>query len=417
MKSDSGTVGCRLKITALFVVLLLVGVFAPVHAQNHVLKALVFIPVDTTDTEESAPYRDALRDALHKRLSEDGFETVSRDILDGDTTFRSLTGLDPAKAEAVLPAAKSLGADTAAVSTFGLEGRRLFIQIKIYDVRTSKVVAATADSGYAGLAGFGLVEDTVDLLRPEIAAYVETYDPDEPITYEAVAGVVFTSMDEGMEVAYETGDPVGAVKAGGLETPYVPFIVGTEIQVWKTKAGYYPDSETIIFQEGFNTIGLRPLKKRYRNEVSGYWTLGQSLGAGLGYRFYVDPDFVFFGVDDHFSVQHDLEADSTSVLHNDASFSFGGYLFSSYDKRLRVGASLGFGVIITSFTAADMPVYTDYYLNYFSPFIDLNFRPWTFFVQGAFRYSLGMGNDFLGREHLFIKNIGLPLSLGVRKKW
>ncbi len=79
--------------------------------------------------------------------------------------------------------------------------------------------------------------------------------------------------------------------------------------------------------------------------------------------------------------------------------------------------SLGCGVVVTSFTESEMPVYTDYYLNILSPFLDLNFRPWTAFLMARIQFGLGMGNDFLGRGLFEIQEGGIPISIGVRRKW
>jgi hypothetical protein len=403
---------------SILIALLIYGLAViPVYSQAKGLKAVIFFQVDISNSDESAPYREVLYTALVKRLTEEGFDVVPRAVLEGNGAYAGLSKEERASGEKLLPIARDLGANTAVTGSYGIEGRRIYIQLKFYDVRTGKVVAAAMATGLAGLAGYNLMGSTVDNMAPAIQAYLAGYDPDEPILYAVVKDVVFLSSDEGMEVLYETGDPAGLIEQGRLTSPFVPFTAGTKVRVEKRKSGYYPDAEEIIMQEGPNEFTLRPLDKKYRNEISLYWTTGQTLGAGAGYRYYPGPDYFFLGTDAQLHLQYGFNSGDKPVVHDDISFSAGGYFFSSYDRIFRVGLSAGMGVIITSFTTPNMPVYTDYYLNYLSLFFDLNLRPWTIFFQVSGKYALEFGNFYLDRGLLVMDRLGPPASVGVRKKW
>jgi hypothetical protein len=389
----------------------------PAYPQAKDLKAIIFFQIDASNTEESAPYREVLYTALEKRLVEEGFQVIPRQTLEGNGVYAALSEGERGSGEKLLPLARELGANTAVTSTYGIEGRRIFLQLKFYDVRTGKVVAATMATGLAGLAGYNLMGDTVDKMAPAIQAYLAGYDPNEPILYAVVEDVIFLSPDEGMEVSYETGDSAGLIEQGRLKPPFVPFMAGTKVRIEKRKAGYHPHTEELIMQEGPNEFNLRRLDKKYRNELSLYWTTGQTLGAGAGYRYYLGPDHFFLGTDAQIYLQYEMKDGDKPVVHNDLSFSAGGYLFSSYRSLFRLGLSSGLGVIVTSYSSPNMPVYTDYYLNMLSLFFDFNLRPWAFFVQVSGKYALDFGNSFLERGFLIMDQLGPPVSVGVRKKW
>ena len=402
-------------VSLLFFVVAAAGTEAQTDSPK--LKAVVFPHHDLTGTEASAPYREILYGALERRLLEEGFEVLPRTALEADPGYAALEPVQAASGESILSVAAGLGAETAAGGVYGIDGRRLFIQVKLYDVRTGKVVAAAMEYGLAGLAGYSLAGEMADGLAPEIQAYLASYNPSEPLTYEAVEGIILRSSDEGMEVTYETGDPFGKVTDGVIRPPYVPFLVGSVVQIRKSKPGYYPAAEQLTLGAGVSDITLKPLDRKYRNETSLYWTNGQALGAGIGYRYYPNPDYFFAGADFQSYAQYDFQKGNRPVLHNEFSVNIGSYLFSSYRSRFRLGISAGAGVIVTSFTVPDMPVYTDYYINFANLFLDINLRPWTFFINSYGKYSLGWGSNILGRGHFGGENIGPPVSLGVRKKW
>jgi len=381
-------------------------------------KAVVFTPVDFAQSTESIAYHAIFYHSLETRMAELGFVMIPRSAVESLPGYSALKGEEAVSGEKLLEFAKKLGADSAVVSSYGIEGgKRLYVQIIVYDVRTGKIVASLMNSGYASLAGFDFLAEVVEAVSPSIQEYLKVFNRTEPTTYEAVEGIVFRSKDEGMQVRYESGQDIGSVSDGILKAPYVPFVVGTTIKVSMEKADHYPDSRNYILTEGMNEFELPPLEKKFRNELSLYWCYGQSVGAGLGYRYYPIPDYIFLSADNYFYIQYDFMDYSEPVYHDDASFSVGAYLFSSHLTPIRFGASVGCGVIVTSFTQSNMPTYTDYYLNFATLFLDLNLRPWTLYAQGALKYSLGIGNNILGQQYLILPKFGPFVSVGVRKKW
>ncbi len=400
--------------------LLLIGIFfgvSSVYAQEKVFKVLLLPPVDVSSIDESRVFRDPLFETVERQIRERKFEIISREIMQALPEYSSLVQEPFLPADRVVPLGRSVGADVVVTTIYGLEGKRMYIHIKGFDVRTSRLAAAVAETGFAQLAGFSLGETAARRFAEDLVRYREQYDPNELITLEAIAGLTFLSEEEGMQISIDKREPIGTIEGGELEAPYVPFRVGTTIQVWKEKEGYYPIQEEVTLQEGFNRVQLAPLPKKYKNEVSAAWTLGESWGSGIEYRRYFEPDWFFVSFTGRFYIQYDTYEGSSPVFHNDISFSLGEYFFLPYDSWFRVGCSLGVGVVVTSFTESEMPVYTDYYLNILSPFLDLNFRPWTAFLMARIQFGLGMGNDFLGRGLFEIQEGGIPISIGVRRKW
>jgi hypothetical protein len=85
-----------------------------------------------------------------------------------------------------------------------------------------------------------------------------------------------------------------------------------------------------------------------------------------------------------------------------------------------VGFSTGIGLMISTIeilgdTGKSHSGKADLYLNVASPFIDINIRPWTIFIQGDFRMALGRPGAAYYDFGEMLDNF--PFSVGVRKKW
>jgi len=386
-------------------------------SQERPFTVLLLPPKPIEGTEDTLAYLPILYRSLEEHLTTQKFEVFPRERIQSIPEYQAIQEETFLPAERVVPLGRSQQATIVAATTYGIEGNRMFIHIKGFDVRTSRLAAATSETGLAGLAGFALCEQAALRFAESLSKYREQYDPNEPITLEAIVSLLFQSTDEGMRISLDGREPVGKIVQGELEVPYVPFRVDSKILVRKEKEGYYPETEQVALKPGENRIRLKPLQKKFRNEVGVGWTVGEAWGGAVEYRRYLEPDYLFASITERFYLQYDTLSGSKPVLHNDASLSIGGYLFSSYKDRFRLGLSLGVGVIITSFTVADMPIYTDYYLNLGSPFFELNYNPWAVFLILRTQYGLGMGNDFLGRGFFAIQQGGIPITLGVRRKW
>ncbi|MCX7788074.1 MAG: hypothetical protein N2442_10300 [Spirochaetes bacterium] len=386
------------------------------YAQERIFSVLILPPKPIVQTEDTLVYLPVLYRSLEEQLASQRFEVMSRDLLQSSSEFQAIQGETFLPAERVVPIGRSLQANIVVATTYGLEGNRMFIHIKGFDVRTSRLAAAISETGFAGLAGFALSEQSALRFVESLTKYRAQYDPNEPITLEAIVSLVFQSKDEGMLVSLDGREPSGRIVKGELEVPYVPFKVDSTILVRKEKEGYYPEVERVALRPGENRITLTPLQKKFRNEVGVGWTVGEALGVAMEYRRYVEPDYLFVSITERFYSQYDSLKGSHPVLHNDVSLSIGGYV-GPYNNRIRIGATLGAGVVITSFTVSDMPVYTDYYFNLGSPFIELNYNPWAIFLMLRVQYGLGMGNHVLGRGFFTIQEGGVPITLGVRRKW
>ena len=387
------------------------------YPQERAFTVLLLPPKPIVQVEDSLAYLPILYRSLEEHLTTQKFEVFPRDRIQSIPEFQAVQEETFLPAERVVPLGQTQQANIVVATTYGIEGNRMFIHIKGFDVRTSRLAAATSETGLAGLAGFTLCEQAALRFSESLSRYREQYDPNEPITLEAIVSLIFQSVDEGMRISLDDREPVGEIVQGELEVPYVPFRVDSRILVRKEKGGYYPETEQVALKPGENRIQLKPLQKKFRNEVGLGWTVGEAWGGAVEYRRYLEPDYLFASITERFYLQYDSLAGSKPVLHNDASLSIGGYLFSSYKDRFRLGLSFGVGVIITSFTVSDMPVYTDYYLNIGSPFLELNYNPWAVFLIFRTQYGLGMGNDFLGRGFFTIQQGGIPVTLGVRRKW
>jgi hypothetical protein len=420
------------------------------------LNAVIFPPEDLTG--DSAAYGDIIYDNLESRFKEEGFTLVSRDAVTASPAYQELRGRD-VSGETLLPVAAGLEAQAAAVGFYGIVENRLVVTIKVYDVRTRKIVASAIDYSIEGLAGYNVAETIADGLSSQLQAYAAGYDAREPFEYDAVESIVFRSSDslfnkiffhasdEGMEVSYGEEFPSAVMKNGELHLPYFPFPAGTTITITKTKEGYYPGTEKITLKGGVNDVKLRHMDKIYRHETNVYWIpqyinhrdMPSGLGLGAGYRYYLFPDYVFIGTDLKYYVR---EQDGPDVVKDpllypspygvdfyllnamsrlqhenvpclDISFNAGTYLFSSYKTFVRFGLSLGGGMLMMFGPGQNhLDVYADG-----GVFMDFNIRPWSFFVQGDYRMALAWGAAGYYRFTSWIDEQALPVTVGIRKKW
>jgi hypothetical protein len=396
------------------------------------------------------PYGDLLYKALEQEFEAEGFELIPRDAVLDNPVYKdtnpgaALSSRTGTYSEAFLPAARDLNAQTAVISLFGIQDRRLVIQIKVCHVRTGRVAAEVQDYTLEGLAGYAFAETIAGSLSPQLRAYLSAYNNYEVYSHNAVEGIVlrswdskwkkifFSASDDGMTVTFGENFPGETVPGGGeLRMPYVPFRAGDTIIIEKSKEGYYTTTQELPLKAGMNTFKLERPQKIYRHElsvylypvsffsgISGMEDLKESeTGGGAGYRYYFIPDYVFAGPDIRLYRQEiydidDFSDDNPRGMNLSVALNAGSYLFSRYSTPVRFAFSMGLGMN-TTFVSGDS--YVDFYLIPASLSMDINVRPWTIFFQGDCRLALGWGNNALHDYLDMFDNVAF--IIGVRKKW
>ena len=148
------------------------------------------------------------------------------------------------------------------------------------------------------------------------------------------------------------------------------------------------------------------------------WTLGQLLGAGSAFRFYLSPDFLFLSPAVYVSAQPPVGSGGNTALHVDGAFLIGAYLFFPPSSPFRLGLSTGGGAILSWTKAPNIPVFFDPYVDIANLWIELNISWFSISLRSDLKYSLGgQAPNLLGQGVILWGGFLPPISLGVLFKW
>ena len=379
-------------------------------------RVCIFDIQDIAPAGDTARYGDIITEALEAGLR----NILQLDVIP-EEAWRKLQGeLELTQRSLVLAGgavtlAGAAGADLAVTGFYRVERDRILVEIKCYNVRQKRLIAGFLERGRPGLSIYNLVNEAVLAIQPAIEADAvslrDLIRPSDP----RLARVELLSDDEGAEVSYAGGKPAGRIVDGRMELTAAR---GRELVLEVRKKGFHPGRAAIaVADEPTQSHVLPPLVRAtvWAAELS--YTLGQMLGVGMGARYYPLPDRLFIGLRDYLYVQHEFERQSRPVLHNDTELLVGVYPLTEPDSLFRFGVSTGLGVIVTGFSAPDMPVFTDVYWNVLSGWLEINLRDWAFSLRVDGKYGLDIGENVLAGQWYLVEDSVPPLSLGVARKW
>jgi hypothetical protein len=150
-------------------------------------------------------------------------------------------------------------------------------------------------------------------------------------------------------------------------------------------------------------------------ETEAGWTAGQLIGAGVGFRLYPVPDWIFFCLSFYPHGQAPVSSFGSWLFHLDSEVSVGSYLLFRPDSLFRLGASTGIGLIISEVSSAAQgnPAYTDVYVNILSVWGELNLPVVSFFLRPELKLALGITSpNLLGSSFILLGDAFVPVTLG-----
>jgi hypothetical protein len=375
------------------------------------LSACVLVVVDLSDSPENAQFQDVIRSQLELELGNVGFEVVdalrwqaARDRLGYDDR-------DLAVGTRAVEVGDAIGAQIVVTGFYRIEGGRIVLELKAYDVLQRAFITGVLRTGTVDLSMYTLIDTAVARMLPEIRLLAAGPLPKD---VQQVKEITLYSRDEDAQVYLAGEQLVGRIQQGVLTLPYFPLAVGSTIRVEKRKEGYYTSSEDLEIGQPRVEITLRPMARKTRWATELTWSTKQLVGFGLAQRWYPMPDILFLAFEHYFYLQHNFAEGGKAVLHNDFELLVGGYPFSRVDARFRVAFSTGLGMIVTYFSLPDQPVYTDFYFNVINLSVEWNWRRWMTYLRTETLYGLGIGPNLLGRGML---GNGPVFTLGVMYKW
>lgn len=305
-------------------------------------------------------------------------------------------------------------AEVVAAAFYLQEGDALVIQFVLYDPVVDTVLGGVLTRTRSGLTIFTAVQEAVADFEPSIERYVAggyQYEPPPGI----VERITIRGPREGSSV-FLIGERVGEVAGGELVVPYTQFEVGNTLQVELRREGYHDVVESFLLEDSQVDLALPPLRPETRFEGRLRWSLGLTRGIGFAARYYLTPDTLFLGVEQHRSLQGSSAA-TRDVRNLDYNIRVGRYLVFPYDSFFRASLAAGLGVVLTDVQGQRQRAYTDSYVIVGDPTLELSLGRTRIFGRLDLRYALGLGYNLLGRSWIRTP-FGLPpVSIGVGYTW
>jgi len=275
------------------------------------------------------------------------------------------------------------------LSSFKLdEGDRLLISLSAMGPSGDLIYFSTLNRTSTRITLITAVNRMLEELIPSLLAsgelpYLESFLTPPPF----IDSFQILSPDEGAEVYMGGESAITAVRDGRAKIEGYPLIAGVPVPVEIRKPGYR--SQRVYFEkiaEGAE-LPFPPLEPELRSawnfslSTASHFTDG--IGAGVGFRFFPYPDWIFIGLEQHlygevsgFSSQTGLIAGTYIVLPPELSF--------------RMGLITGLKLLV-NFGEED-PL--DGVLNFFSLFIEYRLKRITPYLQGELNYLFGESRGY-----------------------
>jgi hypothetical protein len=404
----------------LLIPLTLFSVDFPADNQDSIT-VCVFNINDISANQTNLKYEKIIIDILTVELENAGYKLINQFSAQKDK-FSLIYG------PTAIRMAHDLGAQMVITGFYYVSEQRITINIKCYDVAQKKLITGVLRSGSTGLSIHNLIARILEgmLVGMKALYNVKEASFQEPVIIETGVGdtkklfmesLTLTSSMEGMQLLLPGQILLGEIK-DGLFTTNLPFALNTTLKIEKQKEGYHTGKQKITLKQESQETKIQPINRKNRYGLEVMTTTGQFLGLGLGFCYYLNPDYFFVSAEDYFFAQHTLHPEDQPVFHNDFRLLVGHYLWGP-NTRFRMMLSAGIGDVATFFTVPGLRPKNDIYLSLPNIQYEYNLSNWSIYLRQEFKYALGVGPNLLGRKWLFMDNQRkLPiLTLGVMRKW
>jgi hypothetical protein len=383
-------------------------------------------------------FKDSIKENLVLELKIGGFSIVDENKWREKERELKLNDNELFDGPVAMKLAEKSDADVAITGFLLLSKKKILFGIKCYDVKAKRLAATVIKNGRPGLSVASLINEAINEIMPKIKKELEMYTitegeiRKEVTVYEDITlkqfrdmGQIITltllSSDEGA-VVYMADKNAGTIADGKLSSS----ISGNANLIIRIeKPGFYDSTQEVKVGDSDSQIRLKPLYKKsfsFAPEIS--YTVFQFYGLGLGMRYYpVTPwfdltDWTFFNLNNYLYIQAGSSTNSSMIVHNDINLSINQYVLNDPSSFFRLGVYTGAGVIVTFFTVPNMPVYSDFYIDIFGAWTELNFPDFILYFRLTARaytpFFNIITNDLLG-SGMF--KMGPVTSIGVVYKW
>ncbi len=375
--------------------------------------ACVFPIVDLSDPPDHSDRQDTITEMVGLDLKSAGFQLVPEDDWRAKADASSMTPLDLVTGSSAVALAKTLGADMAVSGYYILADGFITVCVQCLETATGSLVAGFLKKDRFNLGFYNSLHAEITGMLANLGNGLDPSPSIASTVPRLLTEMRFTSNQEGMEVLIGGDVIAGFIEEGALvfESPAVP--AGTPFVVEKRMGGFHSQRQTV---SAAAEIPLSPLVKSSRIAAEADWTLGQLIGLGGAFRYYILPDSVFFSTSHYLYFQAPYTPGATGVLHYDAGLQAGGYLIWGPESPFRLAVSLGFGTVFSFFFVPGLSPATDVYLNLLNVAAEWNMTGISLFIRPEWKYTLGIGNNLLGLDSMRWE-VFPPITMGVVFRW
>jgi hypothetical protein len=374
-------------------------------------------------------FTEVIKESLMFELELAGFEIIDDSVWKEIKDKKGYRDEDLLEGSYAVTLARDVKADVAITGFYRLNEGRILFGIKCYDVKSRRLAVSILKDGRAGVSATNLINNAIEEIIPKISEELASYSAQgdtiekEVVIYEDITfkemiemgttiQVTLQSVDEDAAV-YLADTPVGKIKDGQITFDSQASAV---VEVRVEKAGYHP--RTCEFEVGGKdeVIHLPRLAKRSRLALRTEYTLFQTVGLGIGVRYYFIPDSLFLDGSCYPYIQAGYIPGSNSVLHLNTNLTLGYYVYFSPSSLFRAGVLAGLGWIPTIIMTKGEPVYHDFYWDILGIWVELNFHNFIIYCKENGRFNHNITGDGL-LETGWARPIPVVLSIGVIWKW
>jgi hypothetical protein len=376
--------------------------------------------VDLTPSGSMGEYAKVISNDLAVELQQSGVPMVKEARVQEVVSSQGVSPRDLLAPRAAASAARAAGADIAVNGFIALQDDILKISLRAYDARTGVLLAGLLRDLQFDISLYAFLwQEVSEMLAQALPAppQVDTPPPatERPARDGQLTTVIFTSGQDGMEVLLSDGTSLGRIEKGALAVAVGGIDTHAPLVVEKRMAGYHSARQTA---RAASVIALSPLARPSAFAMEADWTLGQLLGAGAAFRFYLSPDSLFLSPSLYVSEQPPVGSGGSTAVHVDAGFAVGQYLFFPPDSLFRLGVSVGGGAIFSWNQSPGVPVFFDPYLDIVSLWVEANLPWFSVSLRSDLEYALGgPAPNLLGQGLVLWAGFLPPITLGVLLKW
>lgn len=375
--------------------------------------ACLFPIVDFSDPPDQSDRRETITGMVGLELKSAGFTLIPEEEWRAKAAEASATPLDLVSGPAAAALAKSLGADMAVSGYYILGDGFITVCVQCIETATGSIVSGILKKDRFNLGFYNSLNAEIAGMLAAVGTGLDAPASIASSVPALLTEMTFASPQEGLEVIIGGDVIAGFIEGGRLIFETAAVSAGTPFVVEKRLEGFHTERQTV---NAAAEISLTPLVKASRFAVEANWTLGQLMGLGGAFRYYILPDLFFVSNSHYLYFQAPYTPGAAGLLHYDVGVQAGLYVFWGPGESFRLSIAAGFGTVFSFFFVPDLYPATDVYLNVVNVTAEWNMPGFSLYLRPEWKFTLGIGNNLLGLSSMHWE-VFPPLTFGAVFKW